>query len=262
MPRSKVSAFIVAFNEENNIVECIESVAFCDEILVIDSFSKDNTVALATQCGARVVQHSWEGFRGQKVFGLSHVQHEWVINLDADERITPELRDEILEILRRDAEGDVVADGYFLNRVVFYLGRWWRSGGWYPEYRLRFFRKSKATWGGAEPHEKVDIDGRTDQLVGEVEHYTYKDIEGHISRLQKYAKISAEDAFSKGRRFSLVSLICNPVMRFFKFFVIKRGYREGVAGFIVGMLEGYYTFLKYVRLWELGANFKPRPEKK
>lgn len=262
MPRSKVSAFIVSFNEAENIVDCVESVSFCDEILVIDSFSTDNTVELATQCGAKVVQHPWEGYRGQKAFGLSLASHEWVINLDADERISPKLREEILEILQQDGEGKrEVADGYYLNRVVFFLGRWWRSGGWYPEYRLRFFRKSKAVWGGAEPHEKVEVSGRTERLVGEVEHYTYKDIEDQISRLQKFAKISADDAFSKGKRFSLASLLGNPLLRFFKFFIVKRGYREGTAGFVVGVLEGYYTFLKYVRLWELGANFKPRPDK-
>ena len=255
--REKISAFIIAFNEEDQIEACVRSVLFCDEVLVIDSFSTDRTVEIAKALGARVVQRAWPGYREQKAYGLASSTHEWVLNLDADERVTPALQQEILDVLkeqkrRRDAGKEVGTEvaGYYINRVVFYLGRWWRLGGWYPEYRMRFFRKSTVTWGGIDPHEKPIVEGRTSYLKGELEHYTYHNLDEQFQRLHSLSTLAAREDFKRGKRASLFKLIVNPLLRVLKFYVVKKGYREGQAGLIVAVAEGYYTFMKYAKLWE------------
>lgn len=253
--REPVSAFIISMNEEDQIAECIESVKFCDEIVVVDSFSTDRTVEIARALGARVVQHAWSGYVKQKDFALSQTAHEWVINLDADERVSPELRrniESVLTMVRRDG-ADSAPSGYFLNRVVFHLGRWWRKGGWYPEYRLRFFRRSQVTWGGVEPHEKPIPLGATARLPGELLHFTYENFGHQIDRLHHLSAIAAKGDYDRGKRANVLSLVFNPILRTLKFYIFKRGYREGVAGFIVAVTEGYYTFLKYAQLWEYQA---------
>ncbi len=254
LEREPVSAFIICYNEQDNIGDCLRSIAFCDEIVVIDSFSNDNTVSIAEALGAKVVQRKWPGFKNQKTFGLSCATYDWVLNLDADERVSDELRESILEVLRAEKEDPNKEDGavgYYINRVVYYLNRWWRNGGWYPEHRLRFFKKSATTWGGIDPHEKAIVEGPTSTLRGELYHYTYKSMDDHFQRLQNYSMIAAREEYERGRKFKLRQLIFNPVFRFFKFFVLKKGYREGIAGFIVAVAESYYTFMKYAKLWEI-----------
>ena len=261
--RLPVSAFVICFNEEKHIKECLSSLSFCDEIIVVDSFSTDATVQIAKDCGAIVIQRQWSGYREQKAFALLQVTNDWVVNLDADERISKELRDSILGVLQslykseeglyklREAKEVSSVVGYYANRVVFYLERWWRRGGWYPEYRLRFFRKSKVTWGGIEPHEKPIPHGETKRLSGEIYHYTYEDMHAQFKQLMRFAFIAAEQDFKRGKRSRWYHLLISPLCRVFKFFVLKSGYKEGVAGWIVAVAEGYYTFVKYARLWEL-----------
>ncbi len=254
--RDKVSAFVIAFNEEGYIRDCLASLAFCDEVIVIDSFSTDRTAEIAKGMGAKVISRKWPGYRAQKAFGLSQVTHDWVINIDADERIDSTLRQEIIEVLSgRDASkpGEPIV-GYRLNRVVFHLGRWWRSGGWYPEYRLRFFRKDAVVWGGHDPHEKPISCGRLEKLKGELSHYSYSDLDDQFKRLVKFASLSAEESFRLGKKVSIFDLVVRPFLRVSKFFILKRGYREGLAGLVVALAEGMYTFMKYARLWELHYN--------
>jgi len=247
--RQPVSAFVICRNEEEHIAPCLESLSFCDDVLVIDSHSTDRTRDIAQDLGARVIERDWPGYRAQKAFGLSQTQHEWVINLDADERISPELKTEILKVLENTKDDDPVV-GYYMNRLVYYLGRWWEKGGWYPEYRLRFFRKSRVTWGGKDPHEKPIAKGRTAKLEGDIHHYTYRDFHDQIERLHHFSSIAAKQDFERGRKFRLSDILLRPLVRSFKFFILKRGYREGVAGLIVAISEGYYTFLKYAKLWD------------
>ena len=260
--REKVSAFIVTKNEADHIAECIKSLKFCDEIIVVDCYSDDGTVEIAKNCGAIVAFHKWEGYKEQKAFALSLVKNDWTINLDADERISEELRASILEVLHgeyvrklsgeKDTGEEIV--GYYMNRVVYYLGRWWRKGGWYPEYRLRFFRKTRVVWGGVNPHEKPIPSGRTVKLNGEIYHYTYDNMGEQLSRLTRYSAISAQEEFKQGNHSSLALLLVSPLIRTFKFYVTKKGYREGMAGLIVAILEGYYSFIKYAQLWECELN--------
>lgn len=259
MEKQAVSAFIITFNEEEHIADCIKSVLFCDEVIVIDSFSTDNTVNIAKELGVKVIQRQWPGYREQKAYGLSIVSHEWVLNLDADERVDTELRsniEKVLEEVRKTGNDKFPISGYYMNRVVFYLGRWWRKGGWYPEYRLRLFRKKDVTWGGDEPHEKPIINGKTAILAGEIQHFTYKNMDDQLARLHKFSSISAKEEHKKGTEPSLKLLILNPISRFIKFYFFKKGYREGIAGLIVAGFEGYYTFMKYAKLWEIKFNNK------
>ena len=212
---------------------------------------------IAKSLGARVIQRPWPGYREQKSFGLTVCTHSWVINIDADERVSPELREHVIEVLERDArEGGEnraksVADGYYVNRVVFYLGRWWRQGGWYPEYRLRFFRRELTTWGGVEPHEKPIVQGKTEILPGELQHFTYRNLDEQLSRLHSLSSIAAKEEYKSGERASLFSIVVNPSLRAIKFFLLKKGYREGMAGLVVALAEGYYTFMKYAKIWEI-----------
>jgi glycosyltransferase involved in cell wall biosynthesis len=252
-PREPISAFVICFNEEEHIVDCLKSVAFCDEIVVIDSYSTDKTVALAQSLGAKVIQRPWPGYREQKAFGLTAVSHEWVVNIDADERVSDELRENILAVLQEERAGSVgrkKISGYYVNRVVYYLGRWWRKGGWYPEYRLRIFRKQDVTWGGIEPHEKPIVKGETAVLPGELQHFTYKNMDEQFARLHSLSTIAAREEFKRGGHASLLSLFINPILRMLKFYFLKKGYREGMAGLIVAGVEGYYTFMKYAKVWE------------
>ena len=256
--RESISAFVITFNEEIHIQACLESLSFCDEIVVIDSFSSDKTVEIAESFGAKVIQREWPGYRAQKAFGLSQVENRWVLNIDADERVSPELRGRIFEVLEGrhlgTPENPVV--GFALNRVVFHLGRWWRSGGWYPEYRLRFFLKEEVRWGGRDPHEKPITDGRVERLEGELLHYTYKDLDDQFKRLLNFATVAAEEAHLAGKRAGFFDIFFKPMLRMFKFFVIKKGFLEGTAALIVTGAEGMYTFMKYAKLWEIEFNKK------
>ena len=254
-PREPISAFVICFNEEEHIEECLKSLLFCDEIVLIDSFSTDKTIEIARRLGAKIIQRPWPGYREQKAFGLNAVANEWVVNIDADERISEELRENILRVLTSAHAGDPQIKkiaGYYVNRVVFYLGRWWRKGGWYPEYRLRVFRRQLVQWGGIEPHEKAIVNGETAILPGEIYHFTYKNMAEQFSRLHSLSSIAAREEFEMGRRANIPSLFINPILRMLKFYFLKKGYREGMAGLVVAGVEGVYTYMKYAKLWELG----------
>jgi glycosyltransferase involved in cell wall biosynthesis len=267
--RALISAFVICFNEEDQIADCLESLRFCDEIVCVDSYSTDRTVEICKEWGARVVQRKWGGYREQKDFGLNQATHEWVLNIDADERVSDGLRDSILQVLRDDylvAQGLAdpalrPADGYEFNRVVYYLGRWWRLGGWYPEYRLRFFRKSKTKWGGVDPHEKPIVLGKNRRLEGELYHFTYDNLEEQLRKLNTFSTIAAEEDYKRGKRSNVAKIFLSPVHRMLKFYLLKKGYREGVAGVIVAFVEGYYTFMKYAKLWELELMDKQQQNK-
>lgn len=247
-----VSAFVLSYNEEDNIERCLKSLLFCDEIILIDSFSTDRTVELAKKIGVKVIQHPWAGYKQQKIFGLSQCRYDWVLNIDADEEVSQELRESILDVMQKaDRDPESICDGYEVNRLVWYFDRYWRNGGWYPEYRLRFFRRSLISWGGLEPHEKPILNGQMGRLPGDLYHYTYRSIEEQAKQLLHFALLSGGSAHKEGYRSSLWNLIVNPLSRFVKFYILKKGFREGMPGFIVAVLEGYYAFLKYARMWEI-----------
>lgn len=244
--RQPVSCTVICLNEQDNIEACLESVKWCDEIVVVDAFSTDRTVEICRRYTQRVIQREWPGFVEQKRFALDQASHEWVFNIDADERVSPLLRSEIERELARPR-----ADGFYVPRLVRYLGRWWRRGGWYPDYRLRLFRKSRAVWGGVDPHEKVIVQGKTAALRGPLLHYTYANIADHLRTIDNFTDVAAGELALRGRRCRWTDLVFRPLWRTFRFAVLRGGLTYGVPGVFVSLSAGFYVFAKYAKLWEL-----------
>lgn len=244
--RAPISCCIICFNEETNIRRCLESVKWCDEIVVVDSFSTDRTVEICREYANRLIQRPWPGYVEQKRFALAQTKHEWVLNVDADEEVSPTLQREILFVLQRN---DPAVDGLSIPRLVYYLGRWWRRG-WYPGRRLRLFRKAKVRWGGVDPHEKVLLRGHEDRLEGDLYHYTYANINDHLSAVNGLTDVAVREQIVRGRRASIADLTLRPLWRFLRFYLLRGTFTYGVPGFFVAVTSAFYVFLKYAKLWE------------
>jgi len=245
-PRAPISCCIICFNEEANIRRCLESVKWCDEIVVIDSFSTDHTVEICREYTTRILQRPWPGYVEQKRFALAQTTHEWVLNVDADEEVSAALREEILFVLQRN---DPAVDGFSIPRLVCYLGRWWRRG-WYPGRRLRLFRKAKVRWGGVDPHEKVLLRGHEDRLHGDLYHYTYKNISDHLRAVNGLTDVAVHEQVLRGNRTSLTDFLLRPLWRFLRFYFLRGTFTYGIPGFFVSVTSAFYVFLKYAKLWE------------
>lgn len=246
VPRRPVSCCIVCFNEEPVIRRCLESVKWCDEIMVVDSFSTDKTLEICQDYAARIIQRAWPGYIEQKRFALSQASHEWILNIDADEEVSPPLQNEIQAVLQRD---DPAVDGFYIPRLVHYLGRWWWHG-WYPSYRLRLFRKHKVRWGGVDPHEKVLLHGRSERLSGNLHHYTYTDIGDHLRTVNSLTDISSRELMLRKRQSHLRDVLFRPLWRFLSFYLLRGCIRDGLPGLFVAATSAFYVFLKYAKLRE------------
>ena len=189
MKRPPISACIITFNEENAISDCLESLMWVEEIVVVDSMSQDSTVSLCREYTDIIIQKNWEGHVKQKNYALSQATNEWVLCLDADERVTPELRQEIERCLSEEADS---VDGYYFPRHSYYLGRWINHGGWFPDYKLRLFKKEKAYFGDNDPHDKVEIEGQTKKLKNGIIHYTYRDLAHQIDTINSFSETGAK----------------------------------------------------------------------
>jgi len=244
----QLSAIVVCFNEEDNIRRCLQSLTWCDEIIVVDSFSTDRTVEICREYTDRVIQRAWAGYRDQKAFAHSQASREWVFLVDADEEVPAELRDEVQETLGR--YGDRYA-AFSVPRLVYYLGRWWWRGGWYPDYDIRVFRRDRATWGGLDPHEQILIDGKVKRLKHPLHHYTYRDIADHLQRINHFTSVSSKELRDQRQSWEWMDNLCRPAFRFFRSYVWKRGFLEGFPGFFVAATAAIYVFLKYAKLREL-----------
>ncbi len=254
-PRNGISAIVVCFNEEERIRDCLESLRWCDEIVVVDSFSTDRTVEICRAYTDRLIQRAWAGYRDQKAFAHSQATQDWVFLVDADERVTPELQREIEDALARDRDRYA---GYAVPRLVYYLGRWWWRGGWYPDYDVRLFRRDRATWGGSEPHEKILVDGPVRRLRHPLHHYSYRNIEDHLQRINRFTSISSRELKQQGGRWRLSAALLHPLGRFVRCYFLKRGFMEGFGGFYVAASAAFYVFLKYAKLWELELEEKKK----
>jgi glycosyltransferase involved in cell wall biosynthesis len=239
---------VVCFNEEDRIRECLESLKWCDEIVVVDSFSQDRTVEICRQYTDRVIQRAWAGYRDQKAFAHSQATREWVFLVDADERVPPELREEILNALGR--YGSRFA-AFSVPRLVYYLGKWWWRGGWYPDYDVRIFRRSRAIWGGLDPHERILVDGKIRRLKNPLHHFSYRDIGDHMNRINRFTTVSAGELKRRGRRWRLTDNLVRPAVRFIRSYLWKRGFLEGFPGFFTAATAAVYVFLRYAKLKEL-----------
>ncbi len=252
--RERVSCTIICCDEEDSIRDALESVTWCDEIVVVDSFSRDRTLDICREYTDRIYQRPWPGFVEQKAFALAQARHPWVLNLDADERVSPELRREVEEVLRQPR-----ADGFYVPRLVYYLGRWWRRGDWYPDYRLRLFRRDKVVWGGVDPHEKVILRGRSARLHGPLWHYTYRDIGDHLATINRFTGVAARELLLRRRQASVADLLLRPFWRFLRFYALRGGFTQGLAGLFVAQSASFYVFAKYAKLWEATHVRPPGP---
>ena len=248
----KITATIITLNEAENIRAACESVAWADEILVVDSESTDNTREIAADCGARVIVNPWPGFAKQKQFAVDHATNDWIFSLDADERVSPELRASIDELHASD-ERDL-ADGHRISRRAFYMNRWIRGGGWYPDHQLRLFDRRRGHWRDRIIHESVAMDegAQIGTLRGDLLHYSMRDPEHHRRMIEeRYAPLGAEQMFREGKRTSaLQSSVAGPAA-FIRSFILKGGFRDGRAGFTIAKMAAYHASLKHSILREL-----------
>jgi glycosyltransferase involved in cell wall biosynthesis len=247
--RSGLSACIITYNEADRIEACLASVSFCDEILVVDSYSKDDTRALAQKMGARVIERAWPGYRSQKQFAVDNATYDWVLCLDADERVTPRLRQEIEAL--RDA-GFTGRAGWSVPRITDYFGRFLRHGNAYPDRLIRLFDRRRGGWSGEEIHENTRVQGPVGKLHGHLEHYSYRSLTDHHMRMQRYADLMAQALYQRGKRCGLAKVLVNPAWRFFRGYVLRLGFLDGWRGLVFGLIEANYVRRKYLGLYIRG----------
>ena len=248
----KITATIITFNEGENIRAACESVAWADEILVVDSESTDATRDIANDLGARVLINSWPGFSKQKQFAIDAAANDWIFSLDADERISPELQSSIDEL--RETEESQLADGYRVSRRAFYMGRWIKGGGWYPDYQLRLFNRRRGHWGDRVIHESVVMDkgARVMTLHGDLLHYSMRDPDHHRRMIEeRYAPLGAEQMLKEGKRTSTLQMTTAGPLAFVRSFILKGGFRDGRAGLRIAKLAAHHASLKHSLLHRL-----------
>jgi glycosyltransferase involved in cell wall biosynthesis len=243
----KVTVTVICYNEAANIAAALESARWADEIIVVDSESTDETTEIARRYTDNVIVRPWPGYAAQKNFAADQASHDWILSLDADERIVPALAEEIRALLNAGAG----ADGYRIPRVTFHLGRWIRSTDWYPDSQLRLYNRRHARWTGRYVHESVRTDGRVGQLRGELQHYAYRDVAHHVQTMDRYTTLAARQLFEEGRRAGWIDILVTPRLTFFRNYVLRGGFRDGMPGLIISAMNAYYVGLKFAKLWEL-----------
>jgi glycosyltransferase involved in cell wall biosynthesis len=244
--RPRISAAVICLNEAEHIAACLDSVAWCDEIVVVDAGSSDGTVELARKRATRVEHRDWPGYAAQKNRALELTTGDWVLCLDADERCTPGLRDAV----RAAVSAPAGAVGFEVRRHTFYLGHWIDHGGWYPDWKLRVVRRGRGRWGGIDPHDKLEAEGPIRRLDAELIHLTYRDVAEHLRAVQRYSDLAVDDWTRRGRRFRLAMAVLHPPVKFLQVWVWKRGFLDGWPGFVIATTSAFYVFAKYVKLWE------------
>ncbi len=252
---SKISVYVIAYNDEPNIRACLESVAWADELIVVDSHSTDATGKISREFTDKVYQHEFRGFGKLRNDAVAHATHDWVFSLDTDERATPEIRDEIRRVL---AEGPS-ADAYFVPRQNYFLGRRIRHCGWYPDYRQpQLFRKSRMRYRDELVHEGFDLDGTIGYLKEHVVQYPFRDVDHYLSKMDRYSDLMADRMARQGRRFHTHQLVTHSCFTFAKMYVARAGFLDGMPGLILSGLYAYYTFIKYAKFWEQECHAEKR----
>jgi glycosyltransferase involved in cell wall biosynthesis len=242
----KLTVTVITRDEARNIADCLASVAWADEVVVVDSGSTDETVAIARRHPARVEVQRWPGYGAQRNYAASIASHDWILSIDADERIPPELAAEIQSLLASEP----ARRGYRMPRVTWYLGRWIRGTDWYPDYQLRLYDRRAGHWNERRVHESLSLNGEPGRLQHELQHFAYRNISHHLSTIDRYTTLAAEQWAEDGRRVSLAGVIVHPPFAFLRNYVLKRGFTQGAAGLLVSVLNSYYVFLKMAMAWE------------
>lgn len=243
----KLSVTVITQDESAHIDAALDSAAWADEVIVVDSGSTDDTTARAARHGARVLRRDWTGYGDQKNFAAAQASNDWILVLDADERVTPDLAREIRELLASDPPDAA----YRMARVTNYLGKWIRTTDWYPNYLLRLYDRRRARWSNRPVHESLEIDGTVGKLRHELLHYPYRDVSDHLRRIDKYTSLAAQHMLTQGRRGGIGAIVVYPPAAFLRNYVARGGFRQGSAGLIISALNSYYVMLKFVKLWEL-----------
>ena len=243
---NSLSVTIISRNEAQNIEACLKSVGWASEVVLVDRFSDDGTDGIAEKLGAKVFQENWKGYAGQKNSAVEKANGNWILSLDADERVSNDLRFEIESAVNSSSP----FDGYYIPRKNFFCGQWIRYGGWYPDYNLRLFRKGAGHFQERAVHEKVILDGRAGYLKNPLEHYTYRSIRDYIERLERYSGLAAAEISDRGRWSRWHTLTLRPLFTFLNMYLFRRGILDGTAGLFLAVSYAYYTFLKYYRFYE------------
>ncbi len=249
----KLSVTIITKNEAGDIAAALRSVSWADERIVVDSGSTDDTVAIATPLADRVVVREWDGYVAQKNHAASLASHDWILSLDADERVTPALAADIQQVLRAEPPDR----GFRIPRVTWHLGRWIRTTDWYPDHQLRLYDRRAAQWVGRHVHEGVHVTGHVGRLRGELQHFAYRDVAEHMETIERYSTLAARQMHEAGRRATAAGIAWHPRLAFFRNYILKGGFRDGTPGLIISRMNAYYVFLKFAKLWELGSIATP-----
>lgn len=247
-----LSIAIITRNEEDNVRDALESVKWADEIVVVDALSTDRTQAISRKYTDKVYSFEWPGFSEQKNRAVSLTTHPWIFMLDADERFTEELMDEIIVLLRSNP----MLDGYYVPRKNYFGKKWIKHGGWWPDYTLRLFRKDKGIFEKREVHESVKVNGKTGYLKNPIKHFTYKDVNDYLERMQNYSTLAAKELINQGKRATVFDVIIRPPATFFRMYVLKLGMFDGIYGIILAYLYSVYTYGKYSKLRKMNKDGK------
>jgi (heptosyl)LPS beta-1,4-glucosyltransferase len=251
----KLTVTVITRNEAANIEGALESVSWADEIVVVDSRSADETVEIARRHATRIEIQEWKGYSAQRNYAAAIAANDWILALDADERVPPALAAEIQQIMREGPK----AGGYRMPRVSHYLGRWIRGTDWYPDYQLRLYDRRVGQFNGKRVHESVELArGKPGTLRNDLQHYPYRDISDHVTSIDHYTTLAAEEWFAAGRRTNPLDVLLHPPAAFLRNYIVRGGFRDGTAGFLISVLNSYYVFLKILKLWELQCGLQSR----
>jgi len=238
---------IITLNEAGHIGAAIDSAAFADEILVVDSGSTDGTQDIARAKGARILARAWTGYVDQKNFAAEQASHDWIFSLDADERIPPALAEEIRGVLERESP----FHGYRVPRVAFHLGKWIRTTDFYPDYQTRLYDRRFARWRGRYVHESVTVEGPPGRLKNDLQHYSFSDLRDQIKRINQYSTLAALQMYEEGRRTGPAEILLHPPAAFIRNYILRRGFLDGTAGLTISLMNSWSVGMKFMKLWEL-----------
>ncbi|MBM4276294.1 MAG: glycosyltransferase family 2 protein [Deltaproteobacteria bacterium] len=251
-----ISVYVLTFNNRRTIEQCLKSLDWAEELVVVDSGSTDGTYEVCQRYTDKLYRKEFQGHRDQYQYAADLTTREWVMFVDADEEVPLELVEEIGRMLKDSAEG---VDGFFVYRRTYYLGKWIRYGGWYPDGEIRLYRRDKGRWEGGL-HAKILVGGKVSVLKNKYLHYTYRDISDQIQTIDKYSRIAAEDMAQRGEKFSFFKLLFHPPFRFIKEYLLKSGFRDGLPGLIIIVSTMFYVFIKYAKLREISISEKERED--
>lgn len=244
---NSLTVIVITHNEERNISECLESTKWADEIIVVDSNSSDNTIRLAKKYTTKVFTKEWKGYSEAKNFAIDRATNNWILSVDADERVTPELSDEINLILRNPRSK---YNAYEVGRRAYFLGKWIRHCGWYPGYVVRLFKRQEGRYNESRVHEKLEVKGTIGRLKNDLIHLTDRDLFHYFSKYNNYTSLAAQDLFENNRKFRNTDIVFRPVFAFIKMYFLRLGFLDGIHGFVLCFLSASYVFTKYAKLWE------------